>query len=31
MWRVPYVNQSRAAGPVGIGYPLQQIASQYND
>jgi hypothetical protein len=29
MWRVPYDNQSRAAGPVGIGYPPQQIASQY--
>jgi hypothetical protein len=31
LWRVPYDNQSRAAGPVGIGYPPQQIASQYNE
>jgi hypothetical protein len=31
MWRVPYDNQSRAAGPVGIGYPPQQIASQYKE
>ncbi len=31
LWRVPYDNQSRAAGPVGIGHTPQQIASQYKD
>jgi hypothetical protein len=31
MWRVPYDNQSRAAGPVGIGHTPQQIASQYKE
>jgi hypothetical protein len=31
MWRVPYDNQSRAAGPVGIGYPPHQLASQYKE
>jgi hypothetical protein len=31
MWRVTYDNQSRAAGPVGIGHTPQQIASQYKE
>jgi hypothetical protein len=31
LWRVPYDNQSRAAGPVGIGHTPQQIASQYKE
>jgi hypothetical protein len=31
MWRVPYDNQSRAAGPVGIGHTPQQIAPQNTD
>jgi hypothetical protein len=31
MWRAPYDNQSRAAGPVGIGRTPQQLASQYKE
>jgi hypothetical protein len=31
MWRVPYDNQSRAAGPVGIGHTPQQLACYYNE
>jgi hypothetical protein len=28
---VPYDNQSRAAGPVGIGHTPHQLASQYEE